>query len=68
MSRISRFSTPQVHALCMGIDRFRIAHVALSPSEENAQQIFESVNDTGLPLSPRDLIRNFRLMDQDEEL
>ena len=68
MSRISGFSTPHVHALCIGINRFRIVHVALSPSEDNAQQIFESMNDTGLPLSPCDLIRNFLLMDQDEEL
>ena len=67
MSRISGFSTPQVHALCMGINRFRIVHVALSPSEDNAQQIFESMNDIGLPLSPSDLIRNVLLIEQRKE-
>ena len=67
MSRISGFSTPHVHALCMGINRFRIVHVALSPSEDNAQQIFESMNDTGLPLSPCALIRNVLLIEQRKE-
>ena len=67
-SKIRRFSTPELHALCKGIAQFMIVHMALHPSLDNAQQIFESMNDTGLPLSPCDLIRNFLLMDQDERL
>ena len=68
VSRIKRFSTPELQALCHGIARFMIVHMAIHPDLDNAQQIFESMNDTGLPLSPCDLIRNFLLMDQDEEL
>ena len=43
-------------------------HMALYPGLDNAQQIFESMNDTGLPLSPCALIRNVLLIEQRKEL
>ena len=67
-SKIARFSTPELQALCNGIARFMIVHMALYPGLDNAQQIFESMNDTGLPLSPSDLIRNVLLIEQRKEL
>ena len=40
-----------------------IIHLALKQGEDDPQLIFESINSTGLDLSPADLIRNFLLMD-----
>lgn len=50
-----------------GIDRLTCAKILLS-SDDNAQEIFERINSTGVPLSLADKIRNFTLMtdvDQD---
>ena len=52
MRRIASLSTPERKALCKGIARFMIVHVALYPGVDNAQQIFESMNDTGLRSRP----------------
>ena len=45
------------------IKKLIIVEIRLSPSDDNPQMIFESLNSTGLSLSPSDLIRNFILMD-----
>lgn len=50
-----------------GIDRLTCARIQLT-SDDNAQEIFERINSTGVPLSLADKIRNFALMtdvDQD---
>ena len=44
-----------------GIDRLTCAKILLS-SDDNAQEIFERINSTGVPLSLADKIRNFTLM------
>lgn len=46
--------------LCQAIDQLNI--VAIMLKEENPQEIFESLNSTGLDLTKADLIRNFLLM------
>ena len=48
------------------IDSLMIVWVALS-SDDNAQQIFESINSTGEPLTASDLIRNFILMNKADD-
>ena len=51
-----------------GIDRLTCARIQLT-SDDNAQEIFERINSTGVPLSLADKIRNFVLMtdvDQDK--
>ena len=51
---------------------YQLKVVSILLQDENPQEIFESLNSTGLDLSPADLIRNFLLMplpyDQQEEL
>ena len=50
-----------------GIDRLTCAKILLGP-DDNAQEIFERINSTGVPLSLADKIRNYVLMtdiDQD---
>ena len=42
-----------------GIQKLKIVGIMLERSEDNPQLIFESLNSTGLNLSPADLIRNY---------
>jgi len=51
-----------------GIKKLVAVDVALKRGEDDPQMIFESLNSTGLDLTQADLIRNFVLMRQDEEL
>ena len=48
-----------------GIQKLKIVDITLDRSEDNPQLIFESLNSTGLSLSPADLIRNYVLMGQE---
>ena len=45
-----------------GINRLRVVEVTLDRGKDDPQLIFESLNSTGMDLSPSDLIRNFVLM------
>ena len=45
-----------------GINRLLLVDVTLERNVDNPQMIFESLNSTGVDLSPSDLIRNFILM------
>lgn len=50
-----------------GLKNFRLVTVQLEPQTntwENPQEIFESMNSIGKPLSLADLIRNYLLMDK----
>jgi uncharacterized protein with ParB-like and HNH nuclease domain/predicted transport protein len=51
-----------------GIRKLVIIDVHLTRGQDDPQMIFESLNSTGLDLTQADLIRNFVLMRQDEEL
>lgn len=48
-----------------GIQKLKIVDIVLDRAEDNPQLIFESLNSTGLSLSPADLIRNYVLMGQE---
>lgn len=67
--KISGSSQPK-EKLCDALSQLNI--VAIMLKEENPQEIFESLNSTGLDLTKADLIRNFLLMplayDVQEEL
>lgn len=51
------------------INHFNMVYIELSgdSNEENPQVIFESLNSTGVSLSPSDLVRNFLLMKLDSQ-
>ena len=51
-----------------GIKKLVAIDVCLTRGQDDPQMIFESLNSTGLDLTQADLIRNFVLMRQDEEL
>ena len=54
----------------LGIDKFSIVSVQLEPERnawENPQEIFESMNSLGKPLSLADLVRNYLLLGLDAE-
>ncbi len=46
------------------IDKFKVVWIQLD-KKEDPQQVFESINSTGINLSAADLIRNFVLMNKD---
>ena len=50
-----------------GIKKLVIVDVSLTRGNDDPQMIFESLNSTGLELTQADLIRNFVLMDLDDE-
>src|ERR1700693_5198004 len=50
-----------------GIKKLVVVHVCLTRGQDDPQMIFESLNSTGLDLTPADLIRNFVLMRLDEQ-
>ncbi|MCY4430078.1 MAG: DUF262 domain-containing protein [Rhodospirillales bacterium] len=54
-------------AVYRGINRLRIVNVTLHRDVDDAQLVFESMNSTGLSLSKSDLIRNYLLMNLDEQ-
>lgn len=51
-----------------GIRKLVAVDVCLTRGQDDPQMIFESLNSTGLDLTQADLIRNFVLMRQDEQL
>lgn len=53
-----------LRALCSGLEGLRIIDVPLTEGIDNAQEIFESMNSTGLDLTKADLVRNFVLMNE----
>lgn len=48
------------------IDKLKIVWIQLE-KDENPQQVFESINSTGVNLTSADLIRNYILMNKDNE-
>lgn len=50
-----------------GLDKFSIVSIQLEPQKnewENPQEVFESMNSLGKPLSLADLVRNYLLLDK----
>ena len=54
-----------LQAVYKGIQKLMIVDISLNRDYDNPQQIFESLNSTGLDLSQADLIRNYVLMGQE---
>lgn len=55
-----------IDTILTALDKFRIVWIQLGKNE-NPQQVFESINSTGVNLTAADLIRNFVLMNKDDE-
>lgn len=55
-------------AILRGLLRLEIVAIELKEGQDDPQVIFETINSTGVKLSPSDLIRNFLLMsDHDQD-
>lgn len=50
-----------------GLEKLEMVYIELTKGEDDPQIIFESINSTGLDLTNADLIRNFLLMDADNQ-
>ena len=57
------YTQQKLEELCEAISQLNVVSIAIN--QENPQEIFESINSTGLALSQADLIRNFLLMSLD---
>ena len=55
-----------VRNICDGLENLICAIITLEPSDK-PQEVFESINSTGQPLTISDLIRNFVLMTDDNQ-
>lgn len=58
---LEEYSYEDIHE---ALEKLYIVNIPLIP-DDNAQQIFESINSTGAPLYSSDLIRNFMLMNME---
>jgi len=54
--------------VCKGLAKLMMVDIKLKRGEDNPQLIFESMNSTGKELSQADLIRNYILMGQEQEI
>lgn len=64
----SQLATADLEVVYRGIKKLVAVDVSLTRGLDDPQMIFESLNSTGMDLTQADLIRNFVLMRQDEEL
>lgn len=55
-----------VSSLLEGIERFRVVSIGLGPTDD-PQQIFESLNATGRPLTESEKVKNWLLMGLEDE-
>ncbi len=60
-------SKSDLATVCRGLDKLVLVDITLDQHQDNAQQIFESMNSTGKELSQADLIRNFVLMGLEQQ-
>ena len=68
LQKYSDRETDRISLVQYGLDNFRIINVQLQPDQnpwENPQEIFESMNSIGKPLSLADLVRNYLLLGLD---
>lgn len=67
-SEFAKDSDLTAKIICRGIDNLICARIDLDPTD-NAQEIFDRINSTGVPLSLADKIRNYVLMtDADQDM
>ena len=65
--KMQKLNDGDLKSLCKGLYKLTVIDMVLVQGNDKPQRIFESMNSTGRRLSESDLIRNFVLMDLDEE-
>lgn len=56
-----------IEQVCIGLSKLVVVDVSLTRGHDDPQLVFESMNATGKKLSQADLIRNFVLMDLEQD-
>lgn len=59
-----------IDLISLGLDKFSVVTIQLQPDKnkwENPQEVFESMNSLGKPLSLADLVRNYLLLGKDPD-
>ncbi len=65
---LEQLANADLESVYRGIRKLVAVDVCLTRGQDDPQMIFESLNSTGLDLTQADLIRNFVLMRQEEQL
>lgn len=60
--------TKELETVCKGLAKLVVVDISLNRDHDNPQLIFESLNSTGRELSQADLIRNYVLMELEQQL
>ena len=61
-----KLQNANIDTLVRGVGRLAVVDVRLDHDKDNPQQIFESLNSTGMDLAQADLVRNYVLMGLEE--
>ncbi|MEJ7831486.1 MAG: DUF262 domain-containing protein, partial [Nocardioides sp.] len=56
-----------LEGVCTGLTKLEVVDIELSRGVDDPQLVFESMNATGKPLEQNDLVRNYVLMDLEQE-
>ena len=62
-----KLSNVGIESTITGVGRLAVVDVRLDHDKDNPQQIFESLNSTGIDLAQADLVRNYVLMGLEEK-
>ena len=66
-NKIRSLKKEDIEVLQIGLGRLAVVDISLETGKDHPQQIFESLNSTGLELTQSDLVRNYLLMDLMED-
>ncbi|GAA8835095.1 DUF262 and DUF1524 domain-containing protein [Helicobacter pylori] len=62
-----RKNTDKLETIFKGLDKLMVVEISLERGKDNPQLIFESMNSTGKDLTQTDLIRNYIVMETEDE-
>ncbi|GAA9701458.1 DUF262 and DUF1524 domain-containing protein [Helicobacter pylori] len=62
-----RKNTDKLETIFKGLDKLMVVGISLGRGKDNPQLIFESMNSTGKDLTQTDLIRNYIVMETEDE-
>ncbi|MFP6340507.1 DUF262 domain-containing protein [Helicobacter pylori] len=62
-----RKNTDKLETIFKGLDKLMVVEISLERGKDNPQLIFESINSKGIELTQTDLIRNYIIMETEDE-
>lgn len=70
LTQFEQYEKVPAHLIDLGLNKFSVISIELQPDRnewENPQEVFESMNSLGKPLSLADLVRNYLLLGLDSK-